>query len=61
MSKTLFTWPAGTNDDVQAVGVLFARGSDDDEEEDEDEDDRDEDENQDDDGDNGNEGDGYSE
>jgi hypothetical protein len=59
MSKTLFTWPAGTNDDVQAVGVLFARGSDDDEEEDED--DRDEDENQDDDGDNGNEGDGYSE
>jgi hypothetical protein len=57
MSKTLFTWPAGTNDDVQAVGVLFARGSDDDE----DEDDRDEDENQDDDGDNGNEGDGYSE
>ena len=56
MSKTLFTWPAGTNDDVQAVGILIARGSDDDEDDD---DDQDEDENEDDEDED--DDDGYSE
>jgi hypothetical protein len=54
MSETLFTWPAGTNDDVHVTDVLNVRGSDDDEDDDRDEEEEEDDDEED-------EGDGYSE